>query len=100
MKNIFINRYQNRLRSGWRILIYFLLFFSIFALTSLIMKNFIPIQIIRNLIAFFAISVIALGTLWLGGRYLDHRKYKDYGFNFNARRGVLHLAEIKSILTK
>ncbi len=66
-------------------MIYFLLFFAIFVLASLIMQSFIPIRIIRSLAGFFVIPAIALGTLWLGGRYLDHRKFKDYGFNFSRR---------------
>ena len=85
MKKIFLNNYQNRLKSGWRILIYFLLFFTIFALASLIIQNLISIRIIRSLISFLIISAIALGTLWLGGRYLDHRKFKDYGFNISRK---------------
>ncbi len=85
MKNIFFNRYQNRLRSGWRILIYFLLFFAIFALAGLIIQKSIPIRIIRSLIGFLAIPLIALGTLWVASRYLDHRKFKDYGFNLSRR---------------
>ncbi len=85
MKYIFFNQYQNRLRSGWRILIYFILFYAIFALASLIIQNFIHIRIIKSLISFLVFPAIALGTLWLGGRYLDHREFKDYGFNFSTR---------------
>ncbi|MFC1484009.1 lysostaphin resistance A-like protein, partial [Candidatus Neomarinimicrobiota bacterium] len=85
MKYIFRNRYQNRLRSGWRILIYFILFFTMYAIINLIIQNLIPIRIIRSLTSFLVIPVIALGTLWLGGRYLDHRKFKDYGFNISRR---------------
>jgi len=85
MKNVFFNRCQNRLRSGWRILIYFVLFFGIFALIGVILKNFIPVRIIRSLISFPVILVITFGTLWLGGRHLDHRRFKDYGFHFSRR---------------
>ena len=85
LKNIFFNRDQKRLRAGWRIVIYFLIFFASFALSSLIIKNFIPIRIIRSLIGFLVIPFIAVGTLWLAGRYLDHRKIKKYGFNFSGR---------------
>lgn len=85
MKNIFFNRDQNRFRSGWRVLIYFILFLSIFILTSSIFKILLPVVFIRSLISFPVIFAIVCGTLWLGGRYLDHRKFKDYGFHFSRR---------------
>ncbi len=85
MINIFFNHYQNRLRAGWRILICFLLFFSATAVTGLILQHFISTRIIRSLMGFLVLTVIALGSLWLGGRYLDHRRFKDYGFNFSPR---------------
>jgi membrane protease YdiL (CAAX protease family) len=62
-----------------------LFFFSLLASTSLIIKKFIPIQIIGSLISYLVIPIIALGTLWLGGHYLDNRKFKDYGFNISRR---------------
>ena len=88
MKKIFLNHSQKRLKSGWRILIFFIFFFAIIALASRIIQNLIPVRIISSAISFLIIPAIALGTLWLGGRYLDHRKFKDYGFNIS-RRWVL-----------
>ena len=49
------------------------------------MQHLIPIRIIRSLVGFVVIPAIALGTLWLAGRHLDHRKFKDYGFHFSKR---------------
>jgi membrane protease YdiL (CAAX protease family) len=66
-------------------LIYFLAFFAIIALTSLIIQNLISIRIIRSLVSLLVTPFIALVTLWLAGRYLDHRKFKDYGFNLTRR---------------
>ncbi len=85
MINIFYNRYQRRLRSGWRVLIYFVLFFGTIALTSIITKILIPNQIIRSIITSLVILALSLGVLWLGGHYLDHRRFKDYGFHFSKR---------------
>jgi len=83
MKNAFFDRYQRRLRSGWRMLIYFSLVLALLASASSIMENLMPTRIIRSLVGFIVFPVIALGALWLGGRYLDHRKFKDYGFNLS-----------------
>jgi len=85
LKKIFFNRQQSRLRAGWRILIYFLSFFLIAASANFLLKKFIPIRLTRNLIAFLVIPLIALGTLWLAARFLDHRKFKDYGFHLSKR---------------
>jgi len=85
MKNIFFNPFQGRLRAGWRIAIYFLSFFVLAALANFILKNLFPTRILRSLIAVIVIPVIALGTLWLAARYLDHRKFKDYGFHLSSR---------------
>lgn len=85
MKKIFLNHSQKRLKSGWRILIFFILFFAIVALASLIIQNVIPVRIISSIVSFLIIPGIALGTLWLGGHYLDHRKFKDYGFNISRK---------------
>ena len=83
MRNPFVNHTQKRLRSGWRILIYFILFFTAFALAGLAMQEFLPVRVTRSIVGFFAISSITLGALWLGGRYLDRRKFTDYGFNMS-----------------
>jgi len=85
LKNIFINRAQSRLRAGWRILIYFLSFFLIAALANFILKKSFPVEIIRRLATFLVIPLIAFGTLWLAARFLDHRKFEDYGFHLSRR---------------
>ena len=85
MNKIFFNHSQKRLKSGWRVLIFFILFFAIFALAQIIIQNIIHVRIIMILLSQLIIPVIALGTLWLGGRYLDHRKFKDYGFTISRR---------------
>jgi membrane protease YdiL (CAAX protease family) len=85
LKNIFINRGQKRLRAGWRIGIYFLSFFAMAALANFLLKKAIPIRLTRSLFAFPVIILIALGTLWLAARFLDHRKFKDYGFHLSGR---------------
>jgi len=85
MKTIFFNSYQNRIRSGWRVLIYFTLLLATLSLTNLILNNLISILIFRNLIGFLVIPGIILGSLWLAGRFLDHRKFNDFGFNLSRR---------------
>jgi membrane protease YdiL (CAAX protease family) len=85
MKHVFFNPFQNRLRAGWRILIFFLLVLAALASAGLAMQHLIPIRIVRSVVGFVVIPAIALGTLWLGGRYLDHRRFKDYGFRFSKR---------------
>ncbi len=85
MKKIFINPSEKRLRAGWRIATYFLSFFAVAALANLLLKNVLPVRIVRSMIAIPVISMIALGTLGLAGRYLDRRKFKDYGFHLSPR---------------
>lgn len=85
MKKIFFNPVENRLRAGWRIVIYFAVFLGAAALAGLAFRSLIPHRISRSVIAFPAISCLALGTLWLAGRYLDRRKFKDYGFHLSRR---------------
>jgi len=85
MNNMFLNRSQNRLRAGWRIVIYFILFFAIFLLTNVLIQALIPIRLLRSILSILVSAGIILGTLWLAGRYLDHRKFKEYGFILSKR---------------
>jgi membrane protease YdiL (CAAX protease family) len=85
MKSIFLNLSQRRLRAGWRIPAYFLIFFTSAALANFALKKLIPALVARSLAGFVVVSAIALGTLWLAGRVLDRRKFRDYGFHLSRR---------------
>ncbi len=72
MKTIFFNSYENRLRSGWRILIFSSLLFSFIIVFSLITGGnigfTIPTAILTILLIFFA------------AKKLDKRDISEYGF--------------------
>jgi len=107
IKQIFWNTIERRLRSFWRLglfvgvyylftegFIIILLFISgmIDVLFGVEHQSFIagvqPMQFMSNpLVGFLAISgatcLVALGTTFLFGKWIDHRKFKEFGFKLS-----------------
>lgn len=88
MKKIFFNPAQCRLRAGWRIGAFFISLFVCATLANFVMKKLIPSLIFRSLAGFLIIPAVAFGTLWLAGRFVDHRKFRDYGFRLTRKWGL------------
>ncbi|MGM0501300.1 MAG: CPBP family intramembrane glutamic endopeptidase [Bacillota bacterium] len=85
MKNIFINKSENRLKGIFRILIasiFFILIFSILFLIIIKMKEIINIQIPR--ITFdFLVFLVVLSVVFSLGKYIDKRSFLQFGFKCN-----------------
>lgn len=90
VKNIFWNGDESRLRAGLRIIISILLFFLIYKgylllLTSMGIKLFYSsssplwVFLVAGTVRLFP----AICVLWLGGRFIDRRKIRNFGFHFN-----------------
>ncbi|MEX0660508.1 MAG: type II CAAX endopeptidase family protein [Balneolaceae bacterium] len=73
---IFYNPVEERLRAGWRILIF----------TSLLMVLGVALNTISVSSLFFTIglAVMVLISLWLAADFLDNRSFKEYGFSLAA----------------
>jgi uncharacterized protein len=87
IKNIFWNKEQARLRAGLRILIQLIIFFIL--MKSLAALLSVPSEFTENLPVWIFLSVAAvrlfrvLISVWLSGRYLDHRAFADFGLRLN-----------------
>src|SRR5690349_10943567 len=85
---IFKNPAENRLRAGWRILgQQLLLVFTLMLLEDYITTPFKHSVSQNGLLILDAITgILAFGiSVWLAGKWLDHRPFTDFGFRF--RRG-------------
>jgi membrane protease YdiL (CAAX protease family) len=90
MKSIFWNRDENRLRAGIRIIFSMFLFFLIYK-GYLLILNSIGIMLYYSSETSLWIFLVA-GTvrllpiiiiLWFGGRFIDRRNIKNFGFHFS-----------------
>jgi len=91
VKNIFWNTGESRLRTTYRILIQFILFIVIRNLTEFVIQHFTHQNALTAnapswylLLLGFARLFPALVSVWLIGRFIDRRSFKDFGFDFNA----------------
>jgi uncharacterized protein len=75
MKALFYNKFENRLRAGWRILI-----ISSFLLAAIVIFSFLS----GSGAAFaFPLSIAVLLLLWFASKKLDKRPFSEYGFAFS-----------------
>jgi membrane protease YdiL (CAAX protease family) len=82
--NIFWNTGQNRLRTGWRMLIQFILFIAILLGESIFIDLFGDGWLSR-LIADLVYLAGGLGLSWLMARFIDRRPYVDFGFHLDRK---------------
>jgi len=89
IKNIFWNTEQARLRAGFRILIQLTAFFIL--MKGLAALFDIPGEITGNMSLWIYLAVAAvrlfrvLISVWLSGRFLDHRPFADFGLRLNKK---------------
>ena len=89
IKNIFWNTEQARLRAGFRILIQLTAFFIL--MKGLAALFGLPNEITSNMslwiyLAFAGVRLFrVLISVWLSGRFLDHRPFSDFGLQLNKK---------------
>jgi membrane protease YdiL (CAAX protease family) len=84
MKGIFWNFTEKRLKLGWRIIITLIGLGIIMALVGL-MQKVLEKSIISSLLVLLSFVILTIGGLCLAGRYIDHRSFKNFGFNINGK---------------
>ena len=100
LKNIFWNKEEMRVRAGWRFLAQFILSIALlngfmFFLQKLVVVRYghIPTSMAEDpvgltiLIVFDEIVAVGMFTLsiWICGRFLDKRRFVDFGLHINRR---------------
>jgi len=80
--NIFVNRDEKRLRAGWRVLIQIVLFFAMLAGLA-VAGQFLPHGPLGTVLGAVAYIVCGLGLAWVLGRFLDKRRFADFGFHLS-----------------
>ncbi|MBE0682609.1 MAG: CPBP family intramembrane metalloprotease [Anaerolineales bacterium] len=82
--NIFWNTDQNRLRAGWRFLIYFILFFMLTIGKDVLVSSFNAAPLPKA-IAYLIYLASGLILTWGMARFIDHRLFTDFGFHFDRK---------------
>ncbi len=80
--NIFWNTDQNRLRAGWRFLIYLILFFALTIGKDVLVSSFNATPLPKAL-AYLIYLASGLVLTWWMARFIDRRLFIDLGFNFD-----------------
>jgi len=84
--NIFVNKKEQRLRAGWRILVQFIMMFLISGLvlfgTQYLWRSSLSLAVA------FPSFVGILISVWLAARFLDKRPFFDFGLKFNSQWGI------------
>jgi membrane protease YdiL (CAAX protease family) len=84
MRNVFWNATEDRLRAGWRILVQVIL--VVLPLSVISAKGFYSsTEAMNTRVAFTALPVTLLSILIMG-RYVDKRKFSDFGLQLRERR--------------
>ena len=93
LKNIFVNPNEHRLRAGWRILIFILIFVSIAKLLNILIRlfggpteNSSLSELLKGAFLIFVSSV----TVLISRTFLDKKSYKSLGLEFK-KNGILDL---------
>lgn len=84
IKNVFWNASQNRLRTGWRFLIYLIIFLMITIGKDFLVGSF-NAPPLRTIVAYLLYLAGGLVLTWWMARFVDNRLFTDFGFNFNRR---------------
>jgi len=81
--DIFINKQEQRLRAGWRLLIQFILLFLLTGLGQLGMQQLwhTSSPLLQTVPSFLGFVI----SIWLAGHFLDKRSFFEFGLNFNRR---------------
>ena len=89
IKNFFWNKEQARLRAGFRILIQLIIFFILMKSLAALFR--VPSEITSDLPVWIFLAVAGvrlfrvLISVWLAGRFLDHRPFADFGLHINKK---------------
>ncbi|MBN2002681.1 MAG: CPBP family intramembrane metalloprotease [Anaerolineae bacterium] len=75
--NLFWNGQQGRVRAFWRLAAQFVLMLILFLLLSIPM----PDEAGKLLGNTLPLGVATVGSVWLAGRFLDRRRFADFGFH-------------------
>lgn len=84
IKNIFWNTDQNRLRAGWRFLIYLILFFMLTIGKDVMVSSFNGAPLPKAL-AYLIYLASGLALTWWMARFIDRRSFVDFGFHFDRK---------------
>jgi len=81
---IFWNSDEQRIRAFWRICLMFLFMnFFLFVIGILLVYSDALRLLLTQAGMIFASLIATAGSMWLAGRFLDHRSLADFGFHLN-----------------
>lgn len=93
MRHLFYNPAEGRLRSGWRILLFLILFWCLASLSLLIKPLFGDLTKREytetySLLIVLILSFAATVTVWFARKYMDKRPFTSLGLKWSKRGGL------------
>lgn len=82
LKPIFWNSNERRLRAGWRLVIQFILFLAIVIGLAVVTKA-VGVGDTTAVVGGAVYLVMGLAMAWLLGRFIDRRRFADFGFHIS-----------------
>ena len=84
MKAIFWNQQEQRIKSGWRAIIFFFVYIAFLSIAVLI-RIAAGRTIVTTFVAIFTTFAATAAALWFVSRFVDHRNYQEFGLNFDRK---------------
>lgn len=84
MKEIFYNRQEHRIKSGWRIIIFFFVYIAFLSVT-VFLRLAAGRTVATTFVAIFTTFAATAAALWFVSRFVDHRNYREYGLGFDKK---------------
>jgi membrane protease YdiL (CAAX protease family) len=88
-KSIFWNKEEARLRAGWRLVLQFVILILFMVILAILDSNLAdslprsPMGKSDSILLPIELLIAFLLSVWLAGRFLDRRRFADFGFRFS-----------------
>lgn len=96
LRNAFWNTQEQRLRTGWRLLLQFILNIGLILLLGTTVSNLltpiIPPDVLGNAFSYPVMFVATMIAVGLAGRFLDRRRFVDFGLSLTKREWWIDFA--------
>lgn len=83
LTSVFWNRDEGRLRALWRLILQNVVMIACLAVAMTASMLVAPLKSFATIAQYVAVSVGIVGSVWLTGRFIDRRRFSDFGVHLN-----------------
>ena len=83
MKGIFVNPDTARIRAGWRIALFLIIFIALSVITMFAVRTILGSLPKTSNIQFGIVAFASTVAVWLSGKYFDKRSFPSFGLKFD-----------------